>query len=550
MLAEIITISGTLLGGLGLFILAIGMMTDGLKMAAGSSLRTILSEWSNTPLRGIISGFTMTAIVQSSSAVTVASIGFVNAGLLNMRQALGIVYGSNVGTTMTAWLVAVVGFKLNIQAFALPLIGIGMFVKLAQPEGRAASFGLALVGFGLFFVGIDVLKTAFEGLVAAFDISQFTADGVRGVVVYLMIGIVMTILTQSSSASIALTITAASSGVIGVFAAAAMVIGANIGTTSTAAIAAIGATSNAKRVAAAQIIFNLGTGLVALAILPILFLIITFFGKAMGLETIPSITLALFHSVFNLLGVLLIFPLNDRLATFLDQRFLTWEEKESHPRFLDKTIAATPDLAINALLLEVTSIATKLQSLCTQAIHPHNVARAAFHHNANVIKTLSAEVSKFIVSIESASLSEDTTNDLATLMRIEQYFLNCTQSTERFYLLLRRREKFHVPELEKASGIFFNKILDFVNDDWRHTQVSASRIEQTVGELQAEHDRLKASLLLEGTQARIPINQMSDEIDCIGEMMRMVKQWLKAIKRMKELQDQLGIVTVTPLENK
>lgn len=115
---------GSLLGGIGLFILAIGMMTDGLKLAAGSALRNLLGKWSQTPLRGIFAGFIMTAIVQSSSAVTVASLGFVNAGLIKMRQALGIIYGANVGTTMTGWLVAIVGFKINIQAFALPMIGL------------------------------------------------------------------------------------------------------------------------------------------------------------------------------------------------------------------------------------------------------------------------------------------------------------------------------------------------------------------------------------------------------------------------------------------
>ncbi|NVK87082.1 MAG: Na/Pi cotransporter family protein, partial [Gammaproteobacteria bacterium] len=247
---EIITLIGTILGGLGLFLLAIDNMTDGLKYAAGASLRAALSQWSKTPLRGIFSGCLMTAVVQSSSAVTVAFLGFVNAGLISVRQALGIIYGANVGTTMTGWLVALIGFKMNIQAFALPLIGIGVLMKLIKPNQRVASLGLALVGFGLFFVGIDILKEAFEGIVKVFDISQFTADGITGVASFLLIGIVMTILTQSSSAAIALTITAASTGMIGLYAAGAMVIGANIGTTSTALLATIGATSNAKRVGA------------------------------------------------------------------------------------------------------------------------------------------------------------------------------------------------------------------------------------------------------------------------------------------------------------
>ncbi|HCB09348.1 MAG TPA: MFS transporter, partial [Alteromonas sp.] len=270
-MGEIVALAGAGIGGLGLFILAIGLMTEGLKAAAGSSLRRILTTWTNTPLRGIFSGFLMTAIVQSSSAVTVASLGFVNAGLLSLRQVLGIIFGANIGTTMTGWLVAVLGFHLNVEAFALPLVGIGMALKLTQQQGRLAALGQTLVGFGLFFIGIGVLKDAFDGVMQTFSVSQFSADGLTGIFVYLLIGIVITVLTQSSSASIAITITAAASGLIELYSAGAMVIGANIGTTSTAAFAAIGATSAAKRAAAAQVIFNLGTAAIALLILPLLF---------------------------------------------------------------------------------------------------------------------------------------------------------------------------------------------------------------------------------------------------------------------------------------
>ena len=271
---QTIIISGMLLGGLGMFLLAVTMITDGLKATAGPAFRQLLANWTRSPLHGIFSGIAITAIVQSSSAVTVATIGFVNAGIINMRQALGIVYGSNIGTTMTGWLVAIIGFKINVDAFALPMIGLGMILKLTGGENKRASIGLALVGFGLFFIGIDVLKDAFGGLVEAIDLAKFTIEGFTGVLMYLGIGFLMTLLTQSSSAAIAITLTAATGGVVGINAAAAMVIGANVGTTSTAALAVIGATPNAKRVASAHILFNVGTGAVALLILPILFLIV------------------------------------------------------------------------------------------------------------------------------------------------------------------------------------------------------------------------------------------------------------------------------------
>lgn len=535
MSVNIIVIAGSLMGGLGLFLLAIAMMTDGLKLAAGSSLRKILSEWTRTPMRGILSGFSMTAIVQSSSAVTVASIGFVNAGLLNVHQALGIVYGANVGTTVTGWLVALVGFKLNIQAFAYPLVGLGMLIKIIKSEGRLASFGLALVGFGLFFIGIDVLKSAFDSVVQTFDISQFTADGLSGVFTFLLLGMLMTNLTQSSSASIALTITAASSGMIGTFAAAAMVIGANVGTTSTAALAAIGATPAAKRVAAAQVIFNVVTALVALAILPILFYVIGFLRQIFGLNAEASITLALFHTIFNILGIILVFPFNERLAAFLERRFLSWEEKESRPRFLDKTIAMTPDLAVNALVLEMQAIAGRVSRLCSQAIVSDHENERAFQELAKVIKRLGGEVSRFIVGLETGKLSEDTTRQLTNLMRIEQYFLSCVQAAERIAPQIMHREEFKDDTLKQDTALYFQKGLQFLQVD-----VGIEQIEVQFNGLQAQHDSLKARLLMAGTRAEIPINQMSGTIDCISEMNRIVQQWYKAMKYLKAIEAELS----------
>lgn len=532
---ETLKILGSIIGGIGLFMLAIGMMTDGLKMAAGPSLRNILSRWSSTPLRGILSGCLMTAIVQSSSAITVASLGFVNAGLINMRQALGIIYGSNIGTTMTGWLVALMGFQFDIQNFALPMIGIGMLLKLVKQKGSLASFGLALVGFGLFFVGIDVLKESFEGLVATFDISKYTAEGASGVVLFLLIGLVMTVLTQSSSASIALTITAVSSGMVGVYAAGAMVIGANVGTTSTAVIASMGATSNAKRVAAAQVIFNVITGIVALIVLPFLFTIINYVCLLFDVNADPAISLALFHTIFNILGVMLIYPHNERIASFLDNKFTSWDEKASHPKFIDKTISQTPVLAVNALLLELYSIADKGIKLFARVINRELKGKTSFESDAKVIKALSAEVSKFIVTIESSELSVETREDLTTLMRIEQYILNCTLATERAAEYFLQREPLALQSLETELMNYFNSVLDFLIES---RSVDKSEEERTLllAQMQVEHDRIKAELLLNGTESKISIADMSASIDALSEALHIARQWHKGMERLHSLQ--------------
>ena len=528
---EILNTVGSILGGIGLFMLAIGMMTDGLKMAAGPSLRNILSTWSSTPLRGIFSGCLMTAIVQSSSAITLASLGFVNAGLINMRQALGIIYGSNIGTTMTGWLVVLMGFKIDVQNFALPMIGVGMILKMANKKGTLASFGLALVGFGLFFVGIDILKNAFEGLVTTFDITKYKADGISGVLLFLLIGIVMTVLTQSSSASIALTITAASSDMVGIYAAGAMVIGANIGTTSTAVIASVGATSNAKRVAAAQVIFNAVTAAVALALLPFLFILIKYVCDLLNINSDPAISLALFHTIFNILGVLLIYPQNERIASFLDKKFTSWDEKASHPHFIDKTVAQTPVLAVNALSLEIYSIADKSIDLFSRVVKPKLKKKTDFYDDAKVIKTLSNAVSKFIVTIESSELSLETREDLATLMRIDQYILNCTLAIERAEDYLLQRERLPLPALEVDLMEYFNGVLNFLMIS-REINKTENQDTNSFLNMKTEHDRIKAELILNGTESKISVEQMSASIDALGEAWRLSKQWHKAMTRL------------------
>ncbi len=530
--------AGALIGGLGLFLLAIGMMTDGLKLAAGSALRDLLSSWSRTPLRGLLAGSIMTAIVQSSSAVTVATLGFVNAGLISMRQTLGIIYGANVGTTMTGWLVALVGFKFSIQAFALPLIGIGMMLKLIQGKGRWASVGLAMVGFGLFFIGLDVLKGAFEGIVGRFDLSQFTAEGVSGVLIYLMLGVIMTILTQSSSASIALTITAASSDMIGLYAAGAMVIGANIGTTSTALLASLGATLNARRVALAQVIFNVGTALVALLLLPVLFRLIQHVSDWFGLSTEPAVALALFHTSFNLLGVLLIFPLNDRLADFLETRFRSQREDAARPRFLDKTVAATPVLAVNALLLENRALADRLIRCFGQAVRLHKADIRGCQEELVALKALTGEVSRFIITIEQSALDKETTGHLASMLALEQNLFNGIVSLERLSEYLSARESMPATLSDQSCQRFLFEIFQVLAAGREDPEGRAA----TVVDLQpveTAYDVAKSDIILSGLRQHQRVDQLTGTLEALSEARQFARSWHKASTRLTALEQQL-----------
>ncbi len=529
---DILTTTGGALGGLGIFILAIGMMTEGLKTAVGPGLRHVLANWTRTPARGIFAGFMMTAIVQSSSAVTVASLGFVNAGLMNMRQVLGVIFGANVGTTMTGWLVAAVGFKFDIQYFALPLIGIGMILKLTSYYGRLSSAGQVLVGFGLFFLGLDVLKEAFDSFTQVFSFTQMTAGGITGVILYLCVGIVMTILTQSSSASIALTITAASSDIIGLYAAGAMVVGANIGTTSTAVFAAISATSAAKRAAAAQVLFNLGTAVIALLLLPVMFYLISLLSETMQLSTRPAVALALFHTLFNIMGLVVFYPYISKLADWLETRFLSWEEKASHPRYIDNTVLRTPDLAVYAIINELSEqqqrVLTLYQLAAFEALHDMR----QFRRQVNVITSLNGQISHFIVSLESASLTDETTEQLATLMRVEHYLAECTQATEAlasawaFHAALQNRQ------LRADLLAFFKQIYSGMCISGGAGKPDGSADGMSLSELEKAHKTLKARLIMAGTQREIDIDQMTAALECIHDAWQVAKNWAKAAHRL------------------
>lgn len=533
---QTITTLGMLAGGLGLFLLAVNMITDGLKLAAGLALRDMLGKWTRSPAHGIVTGLSITALVQSSSAVTVATIGFVNAGLITLYQALGVVYGANIGTTITGWLVAAVGFKIKVETFALPLVGIGMLLRLSGGDSRRASLGIALAGFGLFFIGIDVLKEAFEGLAAAIDLQRLTIDGIAGVLLYVGIGFLMTVLTQSSSAAIAITLTAATGGVVSLYAAAAMVVGTNIGTTSTAVFSVIGATPNAKRVAAAHVVFNVATGLVALLILPLLFLLVETTSKLLKLEEVPVVLLALFHTTFNVLGVLLMWPVSARLVHFLERRFITLEEIEGRPRYLDKTVAVSPMLALNALTLELSRIAAIARRMALAALSAESGPGKRIASDHMVAERLANAVGEFITRLERGSLTADVAEQLAKVVRAEQHLLACASLALDVARAQAELKVVNNAELAQRLAQYRSqvvKLLELANPD--ADGFSFTDCETQLGRVQTAYDEVKEALLHSGAELHIPVTDVMNALEQNSRIRRMARQMVKAMRCLSEL---------------
>lgn len=410
-----------LIGGLGLFLVGMWLMTEGLKVAAGPSLKVLLERWTNSRAKGLATGFALTALVQSSSAVTVAAIGFVNAGVLTLGQAVWVIFGSNVGTTMTGWIVATIGFNVNIEFLALPLVGIGMGVRLIFPGMAKGALGEAIAGFGLFFLGVSVLKETFEGISALVPVEAMTGGYLQDFL-FLLAGFAITALAQSSSASIAVALSAVSGGLVSLETGAAMVIGANLGTTVTGMLAVVNATSNAKRVAASHVVFNLTTGALAFLILPGFVWLTGFAVEAGHVDPGPAAILAMFHTLFNVAGVLLFWFIGGRLVRRLESMFTSQEESEARPRYLDTTLQDMPPLAAASLLLELRRFGGMASEMVVQFINTPVLRAAQVGRRALSLSQLSEAIGEYAATMSAARLPDRLPDALAHALRALQHY--------------------------------------------------------------------------------------------------------------------------------
>ena len=528
---------GQLIGGVGLFLLGMMLMTDGLKVAAGRTLKDILERWTDTPLRGLFSGTALTALVQSSSAVTVAAIGFVNAGMLTLERSVWVVFGSNIGTTMTAWLVALVGFKIKIALFALPAIGVGMLLKLTGGDTRRGAVGMALAGFGLFFVGVSILKDAFSDVATTIDLGGLAATGVMDYVMFVGIGFMMTVLTQSSSAAISIALAAAAGSLVALEPAAAMVIGANIGTTSTAMIAVIGATPNAKRVAASHVVFNLMTGAVAVMLLPVMLNAVELVRTSLELQPDAATSLALFHTIFNVLGVIIIFPVAKHMTKWLKQRFVSLEEDLGRPRFLDKTALVVPALAVESMLMELQRLQEISLSIVITALDPVPARHQELRERLAVVETLSQRIGEYARKMYQAELPPSISDALMHPYRALQHFEEIARIGAE--LPLRRAER---PALDDETEQLLDAYLIAVTQELKDMSTSDPTPQdwnpkRARGHIKEKYAVLKRALLSLGSRGHLPFKQLESTIQFIDHVHACGVRAIKAERRLRQVRD-------------
>lgn len=516
-----------MLGGIGLFLLGMTMMTDGLKLALGPSLARLLHAWTSTRLRGLLFGIFSTALVQSSTAITVATIGFVNAGLLPLGQSLWVFFGSNVGTTFTGWLVAVIGFKLKLEAAALPLIGIGIMLRISGAETRRGAIGNAIGGFGVLFLGIGFLQQAFAGGGSGLDLSVLSGHGILSILAFVLAGILLTVVMQASAAVLAIVLTLAEAGVLPMNEAAAAVIGANIGTTATALLAAIGATPNARRAATAHVMFNLLTGIVALLLLPALLTLIGMLRDWLELGSQPAVSLALFHTLFNLLGVVLMWPLTERLARFLQGRFRTQEEEIGQPRYIDRNVGAVPALAVDALHREISRLGNIVLDTVRRRATPDGDGPSAWP-KVDPFPPLARAIVDFVTEVNRHPMPQDTARNLASLLRVHRYYDTCHELSAELGRIHTALPTIADAALVDEARALAHQAVDLLEQlDPLLPDFRLPDADRLAG-FELDYHALKARLLEAGAAGTINIDSMDEVMSGFSALRRLVEQAHKA----------------------
>ncbi|MDJ0639421.1 MAG: Na/Pi symporter [Paracoccaceae bacterium] len=357
--------------GIAIFLFGMLMLEDGFKLFGGGTLERVLERATGSTPRAITFGIVSTTLLQSSSLVSVITISFLSAGLISLIGGVGIIFGANIGTTTGAWLVAGLGLKVNIAAYAMPMIALSI-VLVFQKSKALRGIGYALAGLGFLFLGIHHMKEGFDAFKDQIDLTRFALSGLVGLFVYSLIGTFATVVMQSSHATMVLILTALAAGQISYENALALAIGANIGTTITAIIGSVGANFQGKRLALAHLIFNTLTALVALVFISPLREAVDWISAGVGIASGDfAMKLAVFHTIFNVLGVALMLPLLTRLIAFLERRILEPLPDVSRPHFLNEAVDEFPQTLEIALRKEVLHLYENAAELILHGLNLH-----------------------------------------------------------------------------------------------------------------------------------------------------------------------------------
>ncbi len=448
----------TLLGALGMFLYGMNLMSSGLQKAAGDRLRNFLSAMTSNPFKGVLTGLGITSVIQSSSATTVMVVSFVNAGLLTLAQAISVIMGANIGTTVTAWLVSWLGFKADISILAVPLMAVGFVLSMSKKDIRR-NISELIVGFSLLFLGLSLMKNSVPDLEQTPEVLSFIqgwqGHGFASVLIFLVFGTLLTLVLQSSSATMALTLIMLNMGWIRFDMACAMVLGENIGTTITANIAAAVGNTSAKRSALAHTVFNVFGVIWALLIYSLFLKLIgwvtaTIFSlpnpaaenfsihmeyDAKGVpvqteaQTAALYGLSMLHTLFNTINTFILvwfIPMIEKLVCLVIKGPKNKEEEEYKLKYINAGPIATPELALGQSMNEIVhfaNISRKGLTYVKSAIEESKTDefekfRAKLVKYEEISDRIESEIASFLNSVSLGDISEETSMKIKSMYKI------------------------------------------------------------------------------------------------------------------------------------
>ena len=379
-----------LLGGIGLYLFGMQVMTDALRQLASRSIRNLLARFTRSPLSGAMIGAGVTALIQSSSATMLTTIGFVGAGLITFPQAIGIIYGANIGTTVTGWMVMALGLKLHLGTLALPLMLSGALVR-ALGRARLARVGLLILGFSLLFLGLDYMQRGTEGIDMMPLFRQMPADTWLGRGVLVLTGAVFTVVVQASSAGVAMALVLLGAGTLSLPQAAALVIGMDIGSTVKSLLATIGGSRDMRRTAVAHVAYNVVTGLAAFLLLGVVT------AALVRLTGDPLSALVSFHTLLNVIGVMLLLPFTGPFARLVER--LVPDDGALASLRLDRALLSDADAALDAARGASDTVAAALFAALGARLGPtHDAERLVAL--APRLEAATAQIEDFLTGIE------------------------------------------------------------------------------------------------------------------------------------------------------
>ncbi|WP_165844761.1 Na/Pi cotransporter family protein [Staphylococcus saprophyticus] len=461
--SSVMEIIFTFIGGLGIFLYGIKQMGDGLQAAAGDRLRNILNTFTSNPIMGVLAGMIVTILIQSSSGTTVITIGLVSAGFMTMRQAIGVVMGANIGTTVTAFIIGI-----DIGAYALPILAIGAFLIFFIQKRKVKNIGMILFGFGALFYGLELMSGAVKPLADLEGFKQLMLDMSFNPIYGLIAGTILTVVIQSSSATIGILQGFFANDLISLHGALPVLLGDNIGTTITAVLASLAGSLTAKRVAAVHVMFNVIGASIFLIILPLYQMAIEWMQSLLNLK--PEMVIAFAHGTFNVTNTLIQLPFIFVLAWVVTKIVPGEDLNEKYkPRNLDRNlINRAPSIALQEAQEEIQNIGHMTFSMLKNVNEYDDKKERDIMHKHAAIDNMNDNVRQYLTKISEKKLSKKDAERMTVLQDVNRTILKVAGLSEA-YLLDKKKEQTNQVQISKKAEASINRLYDHVTTSFDKT---------------------------------------------------------------------------------